>query len=266
MGTGNLKGGIARWQTGLWRALCWAGLCWAPVAAAEQALVAVAANFVEPARALATAFARDGGDRLQISSGSTGALYAQITHGAPFDAILAADARTPARLVAAGLALADTRFTYAVGSLVVWSADPARIQGDCAALMKGGDFRRVAVANPVLAPYGAAARAALQSWGLWEGIKPKLLRAESVGQAFQFAATANADLGFVARSQLLGLSRDRAGSYCLVGGAAYPPLRQQAVLLRHGGTNGAARRFLAFLQGKRGLALIQDFGYGVMPP
>lgn len=252
--------------TGILAVLWLSGLAASQPAWCDEALVAVAANFVEPARELAAAFARDGGRRVRLSSGSTGALYAQITHGAPFDVFLAAGGREPEQLAESGLALAETRFTYAIGSLVVWSADAARIQGDCAALLQGGDFKRVAMANPGVAPYGAAARAALQSWGLWEAVMPKLLRAESVGQAFQFAATGNAELGFVARSQVLGLPKDRAGSYCVVDPAGYPPLRQQAVLLRHGEANAAARQFLRFLRGKRGLAIIRNFGYQAGTP
>jgi len=198
---------------------------------------------------------------VRISSGSTGALYAQITHGAPFDIFLAARAREPTQLAQAGLAVPDSRFTYAVGSLVVWSADAARIHGDCEALLKRGDYKRVALANPAVAPYGAAAKASLQRWGLWDALAGQLLRAESVGQAFQFVATDNADLGFVALSQVVTLPRERAGSYCVVDPALYPPLRQQAVLLRHGKGNDAARRFLEFLRGEQGLAIIRSFGY-----
>ena len=161
----------------------------------------------------------------------------------------------------AGLAVPESRFTYAVGSLVVWSADTARVHGDCEALLRGGDFKRVAIANPAVAPYGAAARASLKSWGLWHEIMPSLLRAESVAQAFQFVATGNAELGFIARSQVLGLPKERAGSYCVVDTGAYPPMRQQSVLLRHGEVNDTARRFLAFLRGEQGRTIIRNFGY-----
>jgi len=242
-------------------ALLWLNLLVPHTAGADAALAAVAANFVDTARELAAAFARDSGQSVSLSSGSTGALYAQITHGAPFDIFLAARAREPAALVQAGLAVPDTRFTYAVGSLVVWSADATRIHGDCGAVIQRGDFKRVAIANPVVAPYGAAARASLQSWGVWRAIMPKLLRAESVGQAFQFVATGNAQLGFVAHSQVLAMPKDRAGSYCIVDTDRYPPLRQQAVLLRHGVDNDTARRFLAFMRGSEGLAIIRKFGY-----
>ena len=230
-------------------------------AQSDEALVAVAADFAEPARVLAAAFSHESGQNVRVSVGSTGALYTQISHGAPFDVFLAADDREPKQLVAAGLAVPETRFTYALGSLVVWSADPARIRGDCAALLKSGEYRHVAIANPELAPYGEAAMATLRAWGLWEGLGQKLLRAENVGQVFQFAATGNAELGFVARAQVLRLSGDRAGSYCVVDPGIYPPLRQQAVLLRHGEHNVAAQLFLEFLQGANGLAIIRDFGY-----
>jgi len=228
---------------------------------AEEALLAVASNFIEPARVLAAAFSRESGLKVRFSSASTGTLYNQITHGAPFDAFLAAGEREPAQLAAAGLAVPESRFTYAIGSLVVWSSDPSRVRGDCKASVRDGDYRHVAIANPDVAPYGAAAVAALQAWGVWDDIAPKLLRAENVGQAFQFAATGNAELGFVARSQVMGLSKDKAGSYCGVDPALYPPLHQQAVLLRHGENNAAARQFLKFLQGPDALAIIRDAGY-----
>jgi molybdate transport system substrate-binding protein len=230
-------------------------------AAAAEAYAAVAANFAEPARELAAAYARTSGNAVRISSGSTGALYAQISHGAPFDLFLAADEKTPVRLVKEGLAAADSRFTYAVGSLVVWSADPNRIRSGCEALLKGGGYRRVAIANPAVAPYGAAARAVLRAWGLWDALAPKLLRAESVGQAFQFIATGNAELGFVAGSQVLSLEKGEAGSSCAVDPEFYPPLRQQAVLLMHGEGNAAAAGFLKYLRGDDARAIIGRFGY-----
>lgn len=226
----------------------------------KEALVAVAANFIEPARELAKAFSHDG-QTVRLSSGSTGAIYAQIIHGAPFDVFLAADERSPELLANTGLAVPDSRFTYAIGSLVVWSADAKRVHGDCAHIFKLGDFRRVAIANPGLAPYGAAAKAALQKWNEWEAIAPKLLSAESVAQAFQFVATGNAELGFVARSQVLELPKQRAGSYCVVNTADYSPIRQQAVLLRHGEGNETARQFLEFLRSNQGVAIIRNVGY-----
>lgn len=242
-------------------ALCFSNLLAPHSVRCEEALVAVATNFVEPARELAAAFSHDGDKTIHLSSGSTGSLYAQITHGAPFDVFLAAREREPVELIESGLAVAKTRFTYAIGSLVVWSADARRIRGDCGELLKSGDFKHVAIANPTIAPYGAAAKASLQSWGLWDAIMPKLLYAENVGQSFQFVATRNAELGFVARSQIVALPKARAGSYCVVDTARYPALRQQAVLLRHGADNATAQRFLEFLRDQQGLAIIREFGY-----
>lgn len=228
---------------------------------AAEAYAAVAANFIEPARVLAAAYANGSGNVVHLSSGSTGALYAQISHGAPFDLLLAADEHTAARLVEEGLAAADSRFTYAVGSLVLWSADPARIRGACEAALREGHYRRLAIANPAVAPYGAAAQAVLQAWGLWQTVAPALLRAESVAQAFQFIATGNAELGFVARSQLVGLPQDGRGSFCIVDAAAYPPLRQQAVLLKRGEGNVAAEGFLDYLRSDEARVIIHRFGY-----
>jgi len=233
---------------------------------AAEVLAAVAANFAEPARAIAAAYGRQGGTRVDVSVGSTGGLYAQIKHGAPFDVFLAADAATPERLVASGLAIGDTRFTYAVGSLMMWSADPERIKGDCRGALHGVDGERIAIANPAIAPYGAAAQASLQAWGLWATLVPHLLRAESVGQAFQFAATGNAAVAFVARSQVLSLNSKRAGSWCVVEPGVYPPIRQQAVLLRHGRDNAAAQRFLTFLRGKQAAAILHRYGYEMEKP
>ena len=226
----------------------------------QEALVAVAANFIEPARELAKAFSHDG-QTVRLSAGSTGALYAQIIHGAPFDVFLAADERSPILLSKKEFAVPKTRFTYAIGTLVVWSSDVKRVHGDCAHIFKLGDYRHVAIANPSLAPYGAAAKAALQKWNEWEAVMPKLLSAESVSQAFQFVATGNAELGFVARSQVLELPKQRAGSYCVVNAADYPTIRQQAVLLRHGEANDTARRFLEFLRSNQAIATIRNFGY-----
>jgi molybdate transport system substrate-binding protein len=250
-----------RFVVGGTHALLWLiGLFTLHSACCEEALVAVASNFIEPARELAKAFSHDG-QTVRLSSGSTGALYAQVIHGAPFDVFLAADERSPTLLSKKGFAVPDSRFTYAIGSLVVWSADAKRIHGDCARIIKLGDFRHVAVANPGLAPYGAAAKAALQKWNEWEVVMPRLLSAESVSQAFQFVATGNAELGFVARSQALELPRQRAGSYCMVNTEDYPPILQQAVLLRHGEVNDTARQFLNFLRSNQGIATIRNFGY-----
>jgi molybdate transport system substrate-binding protein len=220
--------------------------------------VAVATNFAATARALGEAFRAASGHEAVVSDGSTGKLYAQIAGGAPFEVFLAADAERPRRLEAEGHAVAGTRFAYALGRLVLWSPDPARVTGPEAL---AGAFRHLAIANPELAPYGAAAREVLARRGLWERLAPRLVRGEDVGQAYQFVATGNAELGFVALSQLA----PGAGSRWLVPADAYTPVEQHAVLLAPGRGDPAAAAFLAYLRGPDARARIERAGYGVPP-
>jgi len=232
-------------------------LACAPQALADEVHVAVATNFAKTARALADAFSAETGHRVVLSAGSTGKLYAQIIHGAPFEVFLAADAERPQRLEAEGRAVAGSRFPYARGRLVLWSPDAGRIAGEDALL--GDDFRFLAIANPDLAPYGAAARDLLEQLGLWDGLQRRLVRGEDIGHAFQFVATGNAELGLVALSQVSG----RGGSQWIVPPDRYAPIEQQAVLLEPGRDNGAARAFLDFLRSDPARAQIDRAGYGV---
>ena len=227
-------------------------------AGAAEALVAVAANFTAPAQALGERFEAATGHRVAFSFGSTGHLYAQITQGAPFDAFLAADADRPARLEVGGMAVAGSRFSYALGRLVLWSRDAQRVDPD-GHVLERGEFRRLAVANPATAPYGAAAVAVLEALALRETLAPKLVEGANVAQTFQFVATGNAELGFVALSQVL----DRGGSRWLVPDTLYPPIRQQAVLLSPGRGNPAAAAFLEYLRGEEARELIRALGYEV---
>lgn len=230
-------------------------------ARADQVLVAVAANFTDAARDLATLFEQSTGHRAKISYGSTGKLYAQIENGAPFDLFLAADGARPERAVKEGLAIPGSRFTYATGTLVLWSAQSGRFErGD--AFLKSGEFRRAAIGNPKTAPYGAAAKEVLDRLGLWEQLRTKLVRGDSIAQTFQFTATGNADVGFVAASQVKAW-RGEAGSLWAIPAEYYAPIAQQAVLLTRGAENPAARAFMEFLQGEAARALIADYGYGV---
>lgn len=226
-----------------------------PLSAGADALVAVAANFTGVARTLGEAFQARDGLQVRFSFGSTGKLYAQIVQGAPFDALLAADQARPARLEAEGLAVAGTRFTYARGRLVLWTARPGIALGP--ATLADGGFRRLALANPDLAPYGAAARQVLESLALWDTLQPRLVRGENVGQAYALVASGNAELGFVAASQVV----DGAGSRWEVPPATHDPIRQDAVLLVHGRDSAAARGFLAFLQTPDAQAMIRAAGY-----
>jgi molybdate transport system substrate-binding protein len=233
------------------------------VAAAQkpaQARIAVAANFADAARALAADYAKQSGHRIDISAASTGKLYAQIVNGAPFDALLSADAETPRKLVEEGLADGATLHDYAIGRLVLWSRDPARVQ-DGEALLRKGKIERLAIANPELAPYGAAAREVLRFVRRWEELKPRLVMGENVGQATQFVASGAAPLGLLPRSLVREGRRTAPGSGWEVPAAWHAPIVQSAVLLRRGDSNRAARGFLKYLQGPAARKRIRAFGY-----
>jgi len=230
---------------------------------AAEALAAVAANFSEPAERLEAIFESETGHELTLATGSTGKLYAQIAQGAPFDLLLAADAIRPARLEADGPGIAGTRFTYALGRLSLWSADPERIGADGLATLREGDFAHLAIANPELAPYGLAAKQALMHFGSWKMLAPKLVRGENIGQVFAMVATGNAELGLVAKSYVISPRNRGRGSRWDVPTSAHDPIRQQAVLLRPGVSNPAARDFLAFLRSHEAQEVILSFGYGV---
>jgi molybdate transport system substrate-binding protein len=235
------------------------GLVAAPQALADTATIAVAANFLAPLQALEGAFEQGRHHDLALVSGSTGQLYAQITNGAPFDVLLAADQDTVAKLVAEGLADGGTRFTYAVGTLVLFTRDAAKFAPLTLDTLRRDDFRWLAIANPELAPYGLAARQTLEALGLWERLQSRLVRGQSIAQTFSLAETRNADLAFVALSQVIAY-RERA-AYTTVPEELHSPLRQDAARLRHGRDNVAATAFLTFLRGPAAQKTIADFGY-----
>ncbi len=229
------------------------------VAPADPVRVAVAANFAPTLKRLADDFIAQTGHRLLISSASTGKHYAQIRNGAAFDVFLAADTARPKRLEVEGHAVTGSRFDYALGRLVVWLPGLDAVDDARAALIDP-QVRRLAIANPRLAPYGLAARQVLEAWGLWSEVQPRLVRGENVGQAFQFVATGNAQAGLVALSQLLGLDASARGAYREIAAGLYAPIRQQAVLLRAG---PAAESFLAYLRAPRARAIIGAAGYAL---
>ena len=200
--------------------------------------------------------------RLRVAVGSTGKLYAQILHGAPFDVLLAADQERPVLLERAGLAIPGSRRTYAIGRLTLWSADPERVQGDIPALLTAGNFRRLAMANPDLAPYGAAAREVLTGFGLYGALDKKIVTAENIGQTYAMVATGNAEIGFVAAS---GVRSTGEGSRWDVPADLHAPIRQDAVLLSRAENNIAALAFLDFLRTDRARAIISGYGYGMDP-
>jgi molybdate transport system substrate-binding protein len=227
---------------------------------AGEVSVAVAANFTAPMRKIAAAFERDTGHRAVLAFGSTGRFHAQVRNGAPFQVLLAADDETPRKLQAEGLAVPGTRFTYAIGRLVLWSAGPDVVDAKGAVLRQGGDGK-LAIADPRLAPYGAAAMEVLQRLGLSAQLAPRLVQGESIGQAHQFVATGNAPMGFVALSQVMADGRIDKGSAWIVPADLHAPIRQDAVLLGPGRHNAAATALLAYLRGDTARAIIRAHGY-----
>lgn len=223
--------------------------------------LAVAANFTDASKALVARHEQDSGHTVKTSFGSTGALYAQIDHGAPFDVFLAADRQRPQRAEKEGLAVAGSRFTYARGRLALWSRSSGTFD-DGRAYLNQQTFDRLAIANPALAPYGLAARQVLEHLELWEIIEPKLVFGGNIGQTFQFVATGNVQAGFVALSQVRAWNKSD-GSLWIVPEALHEPIIQQAVLLAHGENNAAARAFLDFLKTEPARRIIADYGYGL---
>lgn len=229
-------------------------------AQADEVRVAVAANFAAPLKTLALEFEKDSGHTLLLSAGATGKLYAQIKSGAPFDVFLSADEQTPARLEKEGDAVTGSRFTYAVGRLVLWSAQPNYVDAQ-GAVLKSGNFKHLALAAPQLAPYGAAAVQTLTQLDLLAALTPRFVRGESIGQTYSFVASGNAELGFVALSQVFENGRISQGSGWIVPANLYDALRQDAVLLTRARDKPAARAMLAFLKTEKARALVRAFGY-----
>ena len=227
---------------------------------AEEVQLAVAANFTAPMKQIALAFEKDTGHKVMLSFGSTGKLYAQIINGAPFDVFLAADEDIPAKLEREGGAVNGSRFTYAIGKLVLWSAQPGLVdaQGD---VLRKNEFTKIAIASPKLAPYGAAAMETMTQMGLLTKLSPKLISGESIGQTFGFISTGNAELGFVALAQVYEGGKLRSGSAWIVPESLHSAIRQDAVLLIKGQGNKAAIALVAFLKTEKAKAVMRSFGY-----
>jgi molybdate transport system substrate-binding protein len=255
-------------------------------AQAGEVTVAVAANFAGPLAKIGEGFTAATGHTLKVSSGATGKFYTQIQAGAPFEVLIAADDETPKKLIAEGQAVGGSNFTYAIGKLVLWSATPGFVD-DQGAVLAGGKFTHIAVANPKIAPYGQAGLEVIKARGLSDAIAPKLVTAESIAQAYQFVLSGNAELGFVALSQVIGAGPPQAngrplggstptasggqtffpgkpvtGSYWLVPASLYGEIRQDAVLLKAGEKNEAAKAVLAYLKSAPAQAVILAYGYG----
>lgn len=232
-------------------------------AAADTALIAVATNFAEVMEKLERDFEAQSPHAITVSAGSTGKLYAQIVAGAPFDVLLAADQERPDRLEAEGMAVRGTRFTYATGRLALWSPDPQRVAADGAAVLRTGDFRRLAIANPDLAPYGAAAIEVLDALGVADTLADRLVMGENIGQTHAMVATGNAEVGLVALSSVISPRTPAGSSYWVVPDNLHSPIRQDVILLTRAEDNSAARDLLAYLRRPEVREVIRQFGYGV---
>lgn len=247
--------------------LTWVSTLFFAAVHAGEVTVAVAANFTAPMQKIAQAFEQDTGHKAKLAFGSTGKFYAQIKNGAPFAVLLAADDETPERLEKEGLALAGTRFTYATGRLALWSKQPHLVddQGDVlrSHKLESMGVLKIAIADPKLAPYGAAAMEVIQRLGLQATVIPKLVQGESIGQAYQFVSTENAQLGFVALSQISFDGRITQGSAWVVPQSMHTPLKQDAVLLNSGKGNPAAIAMLNYLQGDKAKSIIRQYGYAL---
>jgi molybdate transport system substrate-binding protein len=230
----------------------------APALAADTQ-VAVAANFTEPAKEIAAAFKAKTGHTANLSFGSSGQFYTQMAHGAPYEVFLSADAERPSKTEQDGLAVKGSRFTYAVGRLVLYSKTPGLVDAK-GAVLRTDRFAKLAIADPAAAPYGAAAVQTMRKLKVYDALAPKIVKGASINQAYQYVATGNAELGFVALSQVVNEPR---GSRWLVPAAWHAPIDQQAVLLRNGEKNPAAKAFLAFLKSPPALAIIKRYGYEV---
>lgn len=225
---------------------------------AAEIRVAVASNFTDAARQIARRFEAESGHRAVLVFGSTGKHYAQILNGAPFDAFLAADVHRPELLETAGIAVPGSRFTYAVGRIVLWSRQPGYVD-PAGKVLESGDFRHLALANPQLAPYGRAAREVLEARGLWARFEGRMVRGETIGQAYQFVYSGNAELGFVAYAQIVRPGAPPEGSWWEVPQELYAPIEQQAVLLTE---DAAARAFIEFVRSEAAREIIRAHGYG----
>lgn len=243
--------------TSSWFILC---LTWGATAHAAEVSVAVAANFTAPMNKIAAEFEKDTGHKAVLSFGSTGKFYAQIKNGAPFQVLLAADQDTPAKLEQESLTAPGSRYTYAIGKLVLWSKQ-SNLVDDKGEVLRKGNFDKLAIADPRLAPYGAAAVEVLDKLGLRAALSPKLVQGENIGMAYQFVSTGNAALGFVALSQIQADGKIQEGSAWIVPTTLHAPIKQDAVALSNSKDNPAAAALLNYLKGDKARTIIKGFGY-----
>ena len=245
--------------------MVWAVLCGVMVSLPAQAgevSVAVASNFSAALDQIIRKFESASGHHVLVSSGSTGKLYAQVVNGAPFDIFLSADSERPILMESEKLAVAGSRYTYAIGRLVLWSPKTGLVDGN-GRILRQGQFQHLAMANPKTAPYGTAAMQTLESMGLMKSLQTRVVQGGDIAQTYQFVATGNAELGFVSLAQIKAADQKSQGSYWLVPQSLHKPIAQQAVLLEKGRNNSAARDFLVFLKGNEARAIIETNGYAI---
>ncbi len=229
-------------------------------ASAGEVRAAVASNFAAPMERIVALFEKESGHQVKVSLGSSGKLYSQIKGGAPFDVLLAADETIPKQLLQEKLAVAGSRFVYATGRMVLWSAQSGFVD-EKGVVLNIGNFNRLAIADPKLAPYGMAAKETLERLVMWNAMQRKLVKGENITQTYQFVATENAELGFVALSQIMRDGKVTAGSWWLVPSDMHKPIRQSAVLLSEAKDTTAAQAFLAFLKSDKAKKVMRSFGY-----
>ncbi|KPW83142.1 molybdate transport system substrate-binding protein [Pseudomonas congelans] len=229
-------------------------------ASADEVQVAVAANFTAPIQAIATDFEKDTGHKLVAAFGATGQIYTQIKNGAPFEVFLSADDTTPAKLEQEGDTVKGSRFTYAVGTLALWSAKDGYVDSK-GQVLKANQYQHLSIANPKTAPYGLAATQVLSKMGLTDATKAKIVEGQSITQAYQFVSTGNAELGFVALSQVYKDGKLTSGSAWIVPDDLHDPIKQDAVILNKGKDSAAAKALVEYLKGPKAAAIIKSFGY-----
>ncbi len=227
---------------------------------AATTLVAVAANFSKPMTEIAAEFEKSTGHTAKLSFGSSGKFVSQMENGGPFEVLLSADEKGPEKLEKSGFAVPNTRFIYALGKLVLWSTTPGYID-DQGKILSTGGFKHIALADPKLAPYGVAAIEVLKKKGLFEKLQPLFVLGENIAQTHQFVSTSNAELGFVALSQVIENGKIGSGSGWIVPSSEHAPIQQGAVLLKNGAENPAALALLNYLKSKPALAIIEKYGY-----
>ncbi|WP_256831896.1 molybdate ABC transporter substrate-binding protein [Pseudomonas sp. Pse1] len=240
--------------------LCLISLLTLGTAQADEVQVAVAANFSAPIQAIAADFEKDTGHKLVASYGATGQFYTQIKNGAPFEVFLSADDITPQKLESEGATVKGSRFTYAIGTLALWSAKAGYVDAE-GQVLKDNQYQHLSIANPKAAPYGLAATQVLAKLGLTDQVKGKLVEGQNITQAYQFVSTGNAELGFVALSQIYKDGKVTGGSAWIVPADMHDPIKQGAVILDKGKNNPAAKALVDYLKGPKAATVIKSYGY-----